>query len=276
MWRNFSNYMMTSPGEGSCNPYANVVADEISAVVPLIDRSTLLTGLSRGRDGYSLRALQIIARRLQLEIWEKRAEIWPDRSDVSPMEAADPHVAIKALGFAVEEWSSLGQFQDVSGTVDVAGLFDADNRRIQISQRMPPHVARFTLAHELGHLVCGAPSGVHRDRAVDGAGGAARAPAEYEADKFAALFLMPLKQVVAEFHLRFLAAPFVVNEESAFASGFASSRAFRERFANKRDISLFLSTAKYFNGNQFRSMAECFRVSAVAMARRLEELGLNP
>lgn len=265
----------SNPSNGRGNPFSNNVEDDVQVAEPIIDRNVLISGFKRGPNGYSESDLEAIARRLHTMLWKKRQQIWAV-DDLPPLDAADPHVALAALGFKVESAGSLGQFQDGRGTVEVAGLFDADNRRIQISQRLQPSVALFTLAHELGHLVCGAKGGVHRDRALDGSGAFPRAPEEHEADKFAAFFLMPAKPVCLEFQHRFLAPRFELNEEVAFALGFESSKSFRRQCATRRHIAMYLACAKQFNGRHFMSMVETFGVSAVAMARRLEELDIVP
>lgn len=268
---NEPNKLIGIQTEPSLNPFSNSVEECGQGEDPLIDRKELLLGFKKGPNGYSEVDLEAIARRLHIQLWKNKRHIW-GAGELHPMEVAHPGVALAALGFAVESRSSLGQFQDSHGTVEVAGLYDADNRRIQVSQTLPPHIANFTLAHELGHLVCGAPSGLHRDRALDGGGTFLRAPEEREADRFAAFFLMPAKQVHAEFRNRFLSSPFQLNEDVAFAMGFQSSRSFLKQFPTRRRTALHLAVAKTFNVKHFMSMVGFFGVSAVAMARRLEEL----
>lgn len=268
------NLMIGLATEGSCNPYANVADGESVATAVLVDRKSLLSGLRKGRGGYSEQDLEEIARRLHVQLWKLRRQIW-SADDIHPLEVTRPQVALRALGFEVESKGSLGQFMDGNGLVDVAGIFDSANQRIQISQNLTKSVSNYTLAHELGHLVCGAPTGLHRDRPRDG-GGAARAPEEHEADKFAAFFLMPGKQVVTEFGYRFLAGQFKLSEEVAFAMGFESARSFNRQFPTRREVAYFLSSTKFFNGTHFVSLVEAFGVSTLAMARRLEELEIVP
>ena len=53
----------------------------------------------------------------------------------------------------------------------------------------------FTAAHELGHALLHEQLVLHRDRAIDGAKNAPFVGEEAQAEKFAALFLMPTRSV---------------------------------------------------------------------------------
>ncbi len=65
-------------------------------------------------------------------------------------------------------------------------------------------VQLFTGAHEIGHLVLHEDTVMHRDRAFDGSPlQAPRAPAERQADRFAACFLMPQKLLRERFEFMF-------------------------------------------------------------------------
>jgi Zn-dependent peptidase ImmA (M78 family) len=87
-------------------------------------------------------------------------------------------------------------------------------------------------------------------------------------------FLMPEKFVRASFESQFASECFALNEETVFALTGSKSSGFQERCQTLRDLSLILAKAEYYNGLYFTSLSDQFRVSAEAMAIRLEELEL--
>ncbi|MDZ7685297.1 MAG: ImmA/IrrE family metallo-endopeptidase [Gammaproteobacteria bacterium] len=159
--------------------------------------------------------------------------------------------------------------------IEVAGVIRKSELIVEVSPQFRPEVRRFTAAHELGHALFHTTEGLHRDRALDGATTAARDRIEYEADRFATHFLMPRDQVKKAFTQRYLAPPFVVTEESAFALGFKNASALAERCRETRDLSRLLASADSYNAVSFTPLAEHFGVSREAMAIRLEELELT-
>jgi Zn-dependent peptidase ImmA (M78 family) len=115
---------------------------------------------------------------------------------------------------------------------------------------------------------------LHRDRALDGTGGPSREPRETEADLFASFFLLPEKPVREAFKQKFLTELFVLNEGTAFALGSKDLESLQSRCRTLRDLARVLANAERYNGAHFHSLASQFRVSAEAMAIRIEELGL--
>lgn len=110
--------------------------------------------------------------------------------------------------------------------------------------------------------------GLHRDKPLDGS--SKRSGKEYEADKFASLFLMPRKQVVQKFESIFKTKLFILNEETRFAMNLDTE----ERITSLRELSRILASINSYDRKNFKSMAEFFQVSVEAMAIRLEELEL--
>jgi Zn-dependent peptidase ImmA (M78 family) len=98
--------------------------------------------------------------------------------------------------------------------------------------------------------------------------------AEREADTFAALFLLPEKRVIAAFKSKFLECPLHLNEQTAFALMSQDVESVRMKCRTLRDLTRVLSSAVYYNGLHFLSLADQFGVSIEAMAIRLEELKL--
>lgn len=223
---------------------------------PPISIALMLQGKRQG-DRFTRAEIEEIAREVQVTLWERRDE------HATAVDVLDPSKALRLLGFEVLEDPLLG---DVGVNVGVAGLLDRDQSRVSISPRFPAELQRFTLAHELGHVVLHQGTGLHRDRALRGSLVASPSnPEETEANIFAAAFLMPAKLVRAEFVKRFGTERFVLDDATAFALGDSSSSTLLPRR---------LARAEHFGGEHFVSLARHFRVSESAMAIRLAELEL--
>lgn len=79
---------------------------------------------------------------------------------------------------------------DLGGGFDGLATSSAEVKLIVLATSQVPARQRFTLAHELGHLLAGDDQGVHLDEDIfDKA--QARTPSEMRANAFAAAFLMP-------------------------------------------------------------------------------------
>jgi len=247
---------------------------QIERAARLIENDVLLQGQPRDK-AFSKRELEAIARRLQIELWRRKAEIWPARGEVGPLDVLDPSTALSSLGYSVRFADSLGQYSGNGEHFEVAGILDNENTDVQISMRFSPEIRNFTIAHELAHTILHSGSGLHRDRAIDGAGGGfPRDAREAEADLFASYFLLPEKLVRNAFDHRFLTKLFVLNDETAFALALKSLESVQSRCRTARDLARLLADAQYYNGVHFLSMAKQFCVSREAMAIRLEELKL--
>lgn len=224
---------------------------------------------------YTDAEIQAKVQELQRWIWRNRSVIWQDSIPVDPVEMLDPEIGLSAVGFNFDYVSTLGSYRSAGREIEAAGIIDTEGKAVQISMAFSPEVRRFTAAHELAHAFLHNGLGLHRDKPLNG-DKLSRASREWEADKFAAFYLMPTKLLTERFRHRFLCSAFVAEEDSAFALASCSVRKFQELFPTRRDISRALARAEAYNGNRFRSLAEVFGVSVEAMAIRLEELGLAP
>jgi Zn-dependent peptidase ImmA (M78 family) len=131
------------------------------------------------------------------------------------------------------------------------------------------------VAHELGHALMHNQLFLHRDKALDGSSSKKfRDLKELQADKFAACFLMPKKQVKSLFKEFFLTEKFVINENTVFALNEKSVSAFRGKCRDTRGLAKILAKASFYKNKSFTSLADTFQVSIETMAIRLEELGL--
>lgn len=257
-------------GEGVYD--ALVTRGTASAAQAIIQPSQLCEGRRRGRR-YSREEIASIVRNLHRSMWRSRQQIFGSE-DVEPREILDPELALQAIGYKVTVRESLGQHAAGRGSFEVAGIMDKDRREVRISRRFHPALRKFTAAHELAHAVLHEGTGLHRDRAPDGSAAGARDPEEMEADTFAALFLLPEKQVRSAFERRFLAKSFQPTEATAFALTGAGLKDLQSRCRSDRDLARMLAGAQRYDVRHFQSLAEWFGVSAEVMAIRLEELGL--
>lgn len=232
-----------------------------------------LREINTQKDRYSQIEIERRAIRLQKSIWKYRKQIWPVATPSNPIDLLDPIVALKLIGYNTNLDETLGQFHIDGKLIEVAGTIEKSSKQIHISRQFPQHTRMFTAAHELGHALLHETNGLHRDRPLDGAT-ISRNAVEFQADKFAAFFLMPQKLVQATFKRYFLTDRFTLTEETAFALGLGSYESLLTKFKTIRQISRTLASVEHYNGLQFISLAKQFRVTNEAMAIRLEELKL--
>ena len=183
-------------------------------------------------------------------------------------------VALRAVGYQYREVSGLeDQVGDTGHRIRVAGVIDPLRRGVVVSAQYPGPVMKFTVAHELGHVVLHPDVGVvHRDRAFNGEM-LSHDPVEKEADRFATFFLMPTRLVTQYFRRAFGRVPFIFDEYTAFALGHGITDLERS-CSTLRTRCLMLAGAERYNGVQIISMASRFGASQKAMAIRLQELEL--
>lgn len=239
-----------------------------------IDRDTLLRQ-KRPDGSYSDAQIETAARALHVELWRNRDNIHPQANVSNPLDLLDPALAVRCLGLSYEIHESLGQFADKGGRFEVAGIVDRPANRISISRQFPPDVQNFTAAHELGHAILHDSTMLHRDRPVDRPGGASnRDRREIEANKFAAAFLLPEKQVRMRFEQSFRTDKLVLDDDTAFFLASQSQDKFRASMKHMRDFSRFIAEAAFYAGQPITPLTKQFNVSVETMAIRIEELNL--
>lgn len=228
------------------------------------------------RKGAGIAWIEQAARKLQRDIWRRRHDLWPDGVPADPVALLDPAIALRLIGFDYELADTLGQYANESGTFEVAGIIDRASKRVRNSRQLPFETRAFTAAHELGHALLHAGMRMHRDRPLDGSqqDRTRRDRTEYEADKFASLFLMPEKLLRTRFRQLFLCEKFIIDEATAFAIDPSDKHDLLSGKKTLRERARILASATSYNGRHFPSLAEQFNVSVGAMAIRLEELDL--
>lgn len=219
--------------------------------------------------------MEDLVRHLHLKLWEKRDIIWKEDPTDNAMDMIDPEAVIrKVLGYSFADTDSLGIHAIGNDLVEIAGMIDKDRQWIGISPNFPDEVKRFTMAHELGHAILHKQAVQHRDRPFDGSILIPKDAFEKQADKFAAYFLMPGKQVSKVFQFIFGAPKLYINESSVLALGMGNIHALRAKCKDRRGFADVIAKTELYGGKPINSLAKIFGVSAGAMAVRLIELDL--
>lgn len=225
-------------------------------------------------------------------LYQRRFEIWSE-PPASPFEIIEPSAAAWLENVRYKEEEEISDFvEDGSGDIrlqQLAGKFDPVAKTISVARNFGPEVLRFSAAHELGHLILHAVEGqevrLFRDPPnFDSERFKKHRPEiEREADLFAAEFLMPtnlLRKTFREYFGWETLAGVTLDEEIA---GWLSASVYPHqqitvrqlRTLSSRDLALLLARSFPWGGRRpFVSLCARFRVSDIAMAIQLEDLGL--
>lgn len=214
---------------------------------------------------------------LLMQIYRDRRYLWPDQ-DVPPMMMRSPRIAAMVCGYDYHEHPTLGDthFNRHNAGTRIAGLIDRQSNKIAVATEFGDKVQLFTGAHEIGHLVLHEDTIMHRDRAFDGSHlQTPRAPAEIQADRFAACFLMPQKLVRERFEFMFCCKG-QLRFSDVIAYHLDPNNPDRLLYSPKEsgERELALARCTRFNNQHLVSLAQQFGVSDSAMAIRLKELEL--
>jgi Zn-dependent peptidase ImmA (M78 family) len=210
------------------------------------------------------------------------------RSELLPI---DPAKLVPELGARLEEVEELGSamLRDPWAERDtkVHGLFDRRGKRIIIDKREPFATQRYTIGHEIAHLLYHSnPYHLReravrvRDRKIEGDRDSSNHKCEErEAEIFAAEFMMPA-DLVREAMVQRFGAPIdgaVPHEGLAhFLSASCGQKIDSYKLAGmpQEERAALFAEVKSFAGRAFESLYRQFGVSKGAMAIRLLELGL--
>lgn len=224
---------------------------------------------------YAEHEIQQIVRNLHKSLWNNKSHLWDGDIPNDPIKFLDPSLVLPFCGYSLEYLEGLPQDMKDGNLGEVAGLLDTTNKAVYISRQFKQEQQIFTAIHELGHGLLHRESigPQHRDRPLDGTI-ISRDHIEREADKFAALFLMPEKLVKTHFSARFQTNQFKASEETAFGLGFLNKEELTKKVRSKKELARLLASNVQYHSRTFESLASQFRVSVGAMAIRLEELEL--
>ena len=162
---------------------------------------------------------------------------------------------------------------------ETAGIIDRRGKRIYIATRFPPRTQRFTLAHEIGHLILHPLELYHRDRPLVG-GSRSNVPlVEREADTFAAELLMPAKHLRNVFEGYF--AGIVNGEHADDALAYNLSLGTKRRLSPSQLIqmkpferALLFARCSTWGGRALQPLVDRYDVSSTAMAWQRIDHGL--
>ena len=116
---------------------------------------------------------------------------------------------------------------------------------------------------------------MHRDKPLDVSNQTSiRSKEEIQADKFAAYFLMPKKQIIKEFINRFQTDKFLINELTAFNLIKAGPDKLKSEVKDIRGLARKLADSERYENHSFEAMTKIFNVSTEAMAIRFQEISL--
>lgn len=217
------------------------------------------------------------ARRLLRKVWANRSEWASDEIDEFQVCRMAPELIVtRILKYDLVKVNHIPSGVD---GVKVAGVFDRQNRRIEIAKDTPFESRRFTLAHEIGHAIMH-PQEVllHRDRHSDGFGhpDVEKPLIEQQADFFAAELLMPSKLLTKVFTTYFFGRVdrSEIDNDFAYMLNSATSEALtvkQLRELRRSDLAIRLACIDFFGGNLVQPLIDRFGVSPRAMAIQLVE-----
>jgi len=230
----------------------------------------------RGKKKLLNSQIEEAAVKLQRLIWKNKDLIWKINPTNDPIEILKPDTVLKKVfGYQCYKAKALNTSKESFEPDDIAGVIDQKKKVVFVSNQYPLETQKFTIAHELGHVIFHEQEVLHRDRPLDGSmNGTPRDPKEYQADKFASYFLMPAKQIHEVFQEIFQQPRFTLNEDNAFNLAQARPTALKKQLKDLRGLSRKLASTNMFGPTNFKSMNAIFGVSVEAMAIRLEELEL--
>ncbi len=211
---------------------------------------------------------------MQRTLWRFKKAIWKNKTPTKPFQVLDPKKILEILGYRFEKRESLGSFRIGGKEVETAGVTDKTNKIVVISEKHPYQVQRFTLSHELAHVIMHGDNVIYRDGPINGTFSSGGNIIERQADKFATYFTMPSKLVKSEFKKTFGVDVMKINEETTFAFNMDSTDSFRNQVRDLIGFSKFLASAEFYDRRSFDSLATRFGMSESAMAIRLKELNL--
>jgi len=213
------------------------------------------------------------------KLWEMRDNFQLQTDDPEALVRIGPVAAIQSLfHFKVEH---IEEIPSDNAGFEIAGIIDRHVKQITIARKFPLPSRRFTLAHELGHLVLHPGRVYHRDRPINGGEhlDRRRSTVEREADLFGAEFLMPTKLLTKVFITSFGGR---MNGSDAddnicyYLSQATCRRITPRDYRAMRvlDRAKIFAEISNFGATCFSPLIERFRVSKVAMAIQLQDIGL--
>ncbi|HCN82968.1 MAG TPA: methenyltetrahydrofolate cyclohydrolase [Sphingobacteriaceae bacterium] len=258
-----------------------IVDESIELLALLVDSKTAfyqqLDQLVKGVKSKSIITnadIEEFASGFQNLVWVNKESVWKLNMPTQPSDILNPSdILQKVLGYGYDDTKELEQAYVDGRLIDTAGIIDQENKMVWISSHITPQVENFTAAHELAHALLHDQPVMHRDIPLDGSK-KSKAPVEYQADQFAAAFLMPRKRVTNAFENLFGSGIFQIDANTTFKLTGSTVTDLHKECKDIHGLCSRLAEAESYDGEFFTSLADQFNVSRAAMAYRLEELGL--
>ena len=214
------------------------------------------------------------ARALQTELWDRQCSLWPGES-VTRLDVCDPWVAAQHLKFTVQEGCV-----DSPGTrsgFQLGGFLNRPARLIGLSDTQKPRTMRFTLAHEVGHVLLHLGMHHHREIPLHGMTEPVEPvePREREANHFAGCFLVPSKLLRRAFRVSFGVERLTLTDDVAYqllGDGFMTLM--NSPYESLHFERVVAQTIR-FRGRRFDALNDLFDVSPTTLAVRLRQVGLT-
>ncbi|WP_431476378.1 hypothetical protein [Massilia eburnea] len=148
------------PGAGSASALGSLRdlrAESIEASQPQGSSEPLIGFGTRAKQGYSNEEIEDRARRLGLQMWQRKAQIWAGASEPSdPIKVLDPERALGLLGYSYELAANLGTIKHGTASYEVAGVLEARKRKASTvwTEKPPPAMIEFwhsSCAHKFNY-----------------------------------------------------------------------------------------------------------------------------
>jgi hypothetical protein len=220
------------------------------------------------------RSVEERARQLQIELWDRQCSLWPGEK-VTPIDVCDPWVAAQYLGFEVQEGCV-----DSPGTrsgFQLGGFLNRPAKLIGLSDQQKPQTMRFTLAHEVGHVLLHPGLHHHRELPLHGITEPREAvePKERQANHFAGCFLVPQKQLKLAFAQSFGVERLTLTDDVAYELLGSNFMALMNSPYDSLHFERVVAQAQRFRGRHFGALHELFKVSPTTLAVRLRQCNLT-
>lgn len=220
------------------------------------------------------RLIEEKARELQIELWDRQCSLWQGEN-VTPIDVCDPWKAAQYLGYEVQEG-----WVDGPGTrvgFQLGGFLNRPMKLIGLSDQLARKTMRFTLAHEVGHLLLHPGLHHHRELPLQGITEPHEPthPKERQANHFAGCFLVPAKQLKRAFRASFGVDTLTLTDSVAFELLGASFMSLMNTPYESIVFERVVAQAVRFRGRQFGALNELFQVSPTTLAIRLRQAGLT-
>lgn len=200
-----------------------------------------------------------------------------DPANLLPIDVAA--IARNTLSIDVlDSWNVSSDLTSPSSRTNLAGFVDGRRRKIVVARELPSEVKRFTIAHEIGHLLMHPNRLQFREdpRTDIALRGGQKSPLEYQADSFAGFLTIPRK-IVTDKYERMFGIPIdgaKLTENQAYAV--LGEKGILSVIANLSalDLAKLVAEAISLVYGEPRTLSEVFGVSSTAMGIQLLRVGL--